>query len=258
MTHVHRPEAIQRIIKIIEDGTPTPTKITEHKQRMEAVIAAADRRHQPKDILNEEEIECLIGMKMEFDSLYSDWVGGIKRIRWIDIPEQTDITPDDVVRESMLSTESYFGNTGVEVLAAYLDACGYDNLLYKLGEACVFRTREYLEGIVPWSTETIAVLDNPAEHFGTNDEQILRNKLFNYFVLFVNSKSQNHVKRAIIANFEWGLGNIITAIEEAGFAYCESTVENFGVKLELMHPDVDKPLREYELWKAEQLLGFLK
>jgi hypothetical protein len=62
----------------------------------------------------------------------------------------------------------------------------------------------------------------------------------------------------MIANIAWGTGNAVQAIDEAGFAYCEATVEQFGLKLHMGHPDVEKAFKDWEFWKAEQLLEFLK
>ncbi|MFT7644885.1 MAG: hypothetical protein ACI9BF_000548 [Candidatus Paceibacteria bacterium] len=259
MTHkVLSPKATLHLFDMLKEGTPPPPKITEHKERMEAATAAADRRHRPDDTIDQDEMKCLLNMKMALDTLCGDWAEGTERIRWLDIPEQVDVAPEDVMRECVMSTESHFGNMGVEVLAAYLDACGYDRLLFRLGEACVLRVREYLKDVVPEPVYNAAILDKPAEHYDTTDQDVLRDKLVNRFILFVNDRSPQHLIRAMVANIEWGIGNAVRAIDEAGFAYCEATVEQFGVKLQMGHPDVNKAFESFELWKAKQLLKFLK
>ncbi|QQR64579.1 hypothetical protein IPH92_03390 [Candidatus Kaiserbacteria bacterium] len=259
MTHkVLSREATIRILDHMQNGRPLPQKIVEHKERMEAATAAAERRHHPEDLIDQIEMECLMSMRHGLDTLYTSWAEGIERIRWVDLPERDGITPEIVVRECCMSTESFFGNTGVEVLAAYLDAYGYDRLLFRLGEACTLRVREYIESAVPAPTYDAAILDKPAEHFGTIDQDVLRNKLVGHFILFVNKTSPQHVIRAMIANIEWGMGNAVQAIEQAGFAYCEATVEQFGLKLRTGHPDAEKTFKDWELWKAERLLEFLK
>lgn len=248
-------EATMRILTMVRDGKQ-PLKIVEHKERMEAATAAAERRHSLGGSLDQSDIKCLVDMKFALDALYGDLAEGIERVRWVDISGMDNATPEVVVRECVLSTESPFGNLGVEVLAAYLDACGQDRLLFRLGEACALHVREYLEGVIP---EDVSVLDSPMEYFGTDDQDILRRELAGHFRRFVNHASPRHIIRAMIANLEWGLGNAVSAIDEAGYAYCEKTVEqHFGYKLLTGHPDADKVLLDFELWKAEVLLGFLK
>ena len=251
-------KATLHMLDHVRDGTPKPQKIVEQKERYEAVMAAAERRHRPEDTVDRDEMKCLLNMRHGLDALYGDWAEETERFRWVDIPEREDVTPEIVVRECVMSTESFFGNMGVEVLAAYLDACGYDRLLYRLGQTCTLRVRKYLASVVPAPTYDVAILDNPAEHYGTTDQDVLRDKLVDRFILFVNDKSPQHIIRAMVANIEWGLGNAVDAIDEAGFAYCEATVEQFGLKLHTGHPDVDKAFEDWELWKAERLLGFLK
>lgn len=253
-------EATLRMMNLVRDGAPPPIKIVEHQARKDAVEGAAERRYRSSGgVIEQPEMKCLLNMRLELEALYTDWAKRTERIRWIDIPLQDDITPEIVVRECVMSTESYFGNKGVEVLAAYLDACGYNNLLSQLGEACVMRVREYLTGVIPRPTFDTAVLDKPAEHYGIVDRGVLRNRLVDRFALFVHSKSSQHVIRALVANIEWGIGNPMTAISEAGFAYYEATVEQFGLKLEMKDdPDVERAFTDWELWKAAQLLSYLK
>lgn len=259
-------EATMRMFDRIQDhkrnGTPLPQKIVEHRERMEAATAAAERRHRPEDSFDQYEMECLVNMRHELDTLYGDWAENTERFRWVDIPERDDITPEIVVRECVMSTESFFGNMGVEVLAAYLDTCGYDRLLFKLSRACTLRAREYLTNTLPAtlpaSVFDTAVFDKPAERYGTTDQIVLRAKLANRFILSVNHRSPQHIMRAMAANIEWSIGNVVQAIEEADFAYYEATVEQFDLKLQTGHAEIDKVFKDRELWKAEQLLEFLK
>lgn len=255
---VHGTEATMRLLNMVRDGTPPPPKIVEHQARTEAAIAAADRRHGPKDLVGRDEVSCLVGMKVALDTLYGDWAEGIELIRWVDVPERADVTAEDVVRESAMSTESYFGSMGVEVVAAYLDACGHDRLLFRLAEICAQHAREYLSKALIMSEENVAILDDPAKHFGSTNEDILRDKLVDHFLQFVTNESPDHIKRAMVANIEWGIGNPVTAINEAGFAYCEAEVEQFGPKLMTGHHDAEKALKNWELWKAERLLELLR
>ncbi len=251
-------EATMRMMNFMRDGIPPPQKIVEHKERMEAMLASCERRRQPQDPIDQVEVRGLLDIRYGLEALYTSWAEDVERVRWMDIPDRDDITPEIVVRECSMSTESYFGNVGVEVLAVYLDACGYDRLLFRLAEACTLRVREYLALVVPKPVYDTTVLDKPAECYGTTNPDVLRDRLVDRFILFVNRNSPQHIIRALIANIAWGSGNYVHAIDEAGFAYCEATVEQFGLKLHIGHPDVEKAFTDWELWKAARLLEFLK
>lgn len=252
------PEASLRLFNLVNDDAPLPPKIAEHRERIEVMMATVDRRLRLQDTVNNDELCCLMDTRLALDTLYGDWAEGNKRIRWVDIPQQADVTPDDVMRECTMSTESYFGNMGVEVLAAYLDACGCDRLLFRLAEACILRVREYLNEVRPLSKEDIAILDDPAQHFKTTDQEVLHGKLIDHFHGAVNQQSAKHIKQAMVANIEWGTENPVAAITAAEFAYCEAEVEQFGLKLHTGHPEVLDAFESFEQWKAQCLIELLK
>ncbi len=253
-------ETTLRLIEMSRDKTLTPPlKLREHKERIEQWNTLLERNFEEQGGVYEFQIKHATALKMRLDGMYIEWAEGVERTRWVDLPSKPDCSPEDVVRETVFSTEAVYGATGVEVLARYLEIMGYDGIFRKLVEAYVMEIRPILEEALPYVGETASVLNDPRGFFGTNDEQQVRARATERFSDRVNRNSPQHVIRAMIAHVEFGLGNFVTALREAEYAHHEKFVPNFGE--EIYRPNAgaaEDELIGVELRKAAILIDLLK
>lgn len=248
-------EATMNMLRMAQEGVEPPPKILEHKERLEAMTQAAERRHQLYGVIDPVEMDYLLSMKLALDTLYGDWAEGTERLRWVDIPDRDGITPADIVRETCYSTEAIRGATGVEVLALYLDVSGFEGIFGKLASRYVMECRPLLGEALPLTAENLRVLEDPRAFFDTADDREASQKISEHFISFVNKDSPQHVIRAMIAHIEMGLGCSVEAINAAGFAQNEKSVENFGEKLYTPNnQEAEQAMLNTELRKAVILI----
>jgi hypothetical protein len=247
-------------MEMSRDKTLTPPlKLREHKERIEQWNTLLERNFEDLGSVYDFQIKHATALKMRLDGMYIEWAEGVERTRWVDLPAKPDLSAEDIVRETVFSTEAVYGATGVEVLARYLEIMGYDGIFKRLVEAYMIEIRPILEEALPYAGDTMRILSDPRGFFGTDDDQEVRARATERFSDHVNRNSPQHVIRAMIAHVEFGLGNFVTALREAEYAHHEMFVPNFGQ--EIYKPNAgaaEDELIGVELRKAAILIDLLK
>jgi hypothetical protein len=228
-------------------------KIFEHSARVNLVMEIATRRYELGEEITTDEIDCLVSLRVSLEKLCNEHEKGFRRIRWVDIPKEKGVTADDVIQECYESTESVFGNTGVEVLVAYLDACGYDDLLWKFAEYLVFKVSAY----IPLIDQDLAMLQNPPHFFEETNPHELRKKISHYFTEVIANDSPAHIYYATNALIEHLFNNPFKAISFASQAFYVNRTRNLNPEFKEGDPEYDDAEYDLEAWKANTLLELL-
>jgi hypothetical protein len=237
-------------LRVIGNGSK---KIFEHSARVNLAMEIATRRYELGEEITTDEIDCLVSLRVSLEKLCNEHEKGIRRIRWVDIPEEKEVTADDVIQECCESTESVFGNTGVEVLAAYLDACGYDGLLWKFSEYLIFKVSEY----IPLTDQDLAMLQNPPHFFEETNPHELRKKIRHYFIKVVVNDSPAHIYYATNALIEHLFNNPFKAVFLASQAFYVNRTHNLNPEFKEEYPEYEDAIYDLEAWKANTLLELL-
>lgn len=225
-------EAMQRLFKFAGDKTITPPpKVVEHKERIAAWERMLEKNWEELGGVYQDQLDLVVKLKRRLDGMYIEWAEGEERTRWCDLPTKPDLCVDDIIREAVYNTEAIYGATGVEVLARYLEMFGYDGVFKGLVERYLLEIRPLLEEAVPFEGEAAEALTNPKAFFNTEDEDEVRRLITDHFSDKIDKQSPEHVKRAMTAHIEFGLGNYVGAIKDAEFAHHEKHVPNFGREL---------------------------
>lgn len=252
------PDAVKRLLTFRQEGTPLPLKITDHKAKLEEATQKAEEESIQTGVIDHDVVQRLLRMKLELDALYGDWAEGIERVRWCDIPLKADITPVQIVRECIYSTEMPDGDAGIDVLARYLETQGYFGILKNLARAYLEEIRRFLEEGFPLDEEALAVLRDPKGFFAVAEENDARRRMSRYFMTRADRQPPPQAKQALIAYIEFSLGNFAAALNHASNAYCEKHVAYFSQKLQISgHPEVENIMIESEVEKAKLLIKLL-
>ncbi|MES2006515.1 MAG: hypothetical protein V4436_00235 [Patescibacteria group bacterium] len=253
------PDAVQRLMDYRNNKVPPPLKIVEHKQRIELAEQEASRTFADSGRIAMEMPMRIAKMCMELDALYCDWAEGVERLRWIDIPQKQDVTVEDILREAVWSTEAIGGETGVEILAEFLDMNGYTSLFSQLVEKYLLEVRPYVEEVLPLKGEVAEILADPRKFLPDDDDKTIALLIINRFGDTIGMHSHPRAQLAWIAHVEQSLGHYRSAIQHAGFAYCEAHVKHFGEKFTLVaQPEASAALIEVEKRKAEILIELFR
>lgn len=224
-------EVAMRLMELALDDGARPVKITEHKERIEAWISRLERSWDDLGGVYQYEVDFVARMKVRLDGMYIEWAEGVERTRWCDLPTKPDLCVDDIIREAVYDTEAVYGAHGVDVLAAYLESLGYEGMFKRLCERYLLEIRPLLEEVLPIESDVVEVLSNPRAFFSVTDDDEVRRLAVERFRDKINAQSPEHVKRAIVAHVEFGLGNYVAALSHAEYAHHEKYVSNFGEEL---------------------------
>jgi hypothetical protein len=212
-------------------------------------------RQQQHGSLEQDEIDRGIAQRREIDKLAYDLLHSNERLCWEDIPTAASVDAEAIVRECAYNTESVYCTLGVEVLAAYLDAMGYEGVLWQLAKKSLLSVRAVLEATAPMTDEQITVLKNPCHYFQCTEPDLVRYYATEYFSDWIHVESAEEAKHACIAHIEWGLGNPIATITSADFAWYHIEQPLFG---DASHPIKNQQLLyRGEVRKAKWLLSIL-
>lgn len=121
----------------------------------------------------------------------------------------------------------------VEELAEFLDNSKFPGLLASF--ACIYLDKAVglFEEVHEMTDERARILENPRKFFKTSDDQVARDRAAKHFKKYVNAKSPDFLKRAMMALMENGLGNLSGAIVETQFALCHRVYSDFNLTDEL-------------------------
>lgn len=115
-----------------------------------------------------------------------------------------------------------------------------------------------LKDVLPTDEFSVAALSDPLRTFCTVDPQIARERCVMHFINAVNENSSEHLKRAMVARIEFGLGDHIHASRAAAFAVCLLREPRFDEWMDVdSHPEAMKMLITTECEKAEILIAFM-
>ena len=219
-------DAAMRFIELVRDGVEPPKKIRQHKERIVAAEKQlAFQRRMSGGLVAQSDAYHVEALKMELDELYCDWAQGIERICWCDIAGKADITPDQILRESVFSTER--DEASVYVLASYLDEQGHVGISKELARRYLIEIRPLLAEAIALDDEAVRMFEDPRTFFKTTDDDKAATKTVEYFNDHAYGKLTQHVCRALIAHIEFGLGEYCVSLVNAGVARSSKRMEDF-------------------------------
>lgn len=172
--------------------------------------------------------------------------------RWSELVLKLEISTEDVL------TATARRGVEIEEMVLYLNGHGFPGIVQEWALAYLtLEAKPLLEEALLLTGEVLKVLGDPKDHFGTNDAQDARDRTVALFYDRVNRSSPQHVIRAMVAYIEFGLGNLVTATHEAGFARNEKEVLNFGRELGARTPLATAAMLGTERRKAEVLIPLI-
>lgn len=136
---------------------------------------------------------------------------------------------EELTATDLLDVTLHFGRDP-EDLAAFLDGT-YPGILKRYAYGCLALCKPMIEEVMPLEGETLGVFEDPRKFFGTEDDQLARNRAVEYFYDKVNRTSPMYLRRAMMAFIEAGIGDNVFVGREVLFALCSKA-----------HPDFDRAM----------------
>ena len=169
--------------------------------------------------------------------------------KWREMALSGSIKPQDIIGNTVFA-----GGFGVEDFAQWLDANVYPGILQLLAVEYLKQIQSLLEEVLILDKETRTILNDPKKYFNVTSCEEAVEKTVSHFHTRVNSDSPDHVIKAMIAHIEYGLGDFIRSIQQAGFAWNDKHIENFAFLLEIKSDVALESMLEVEKHKAEILV----
>jgi hypothetical protein len=184
--------------------------------------------------------------------------GGCMALTHVSVPTWERLLDLIVIESFDILEITVCAGKGVEDLAVYLDT-KLPGLLETWSRGYVEEVTPLLEEALPFTAEVKHILADPLLYFLAETKQDARDDTVAHFASQVTADSAEHIKRAMTAFIELGLGNFYEASNFAEFAVCEKEVINFREKFtDWASKEAKIALLQTQTRKAEILIDVIK